>query len=623
MKQCPLCHRTYEDDLLNFCLEDGTSLSASHDPQATLSDPSPLRGNSNAIPPAGRKSGGRTVSSSRTAQPRAGATKKSGKKQSNRNAPRIAKEIEVEPEEIRQALEVSNRIWWIASLTILASAAFIRLYALGLKPMHHDEGVNGFFLTKLYNSGIYNYDPSNYHGPTLYYFALIPTKLNALLFGGSGLSTVGVRLVPAIFGIATVWLALRLRRNIGTIGALTAAALIAFSPGDVYISRYFIHEAHFVFFTLAIVVAALRYYESADPIYLLLASLCGALLFATKETAIISVVVLGLALAVAHIYMRLAGRSTSVPWEKKRTELRKSGKKPAHREEPLARFGGLSNVALWSAIALAIFIFVNILFYSSFFTYWKGVSGALKSFQVWAQTGTKEHTHQWYTYLTWLMQEESPLLLLGVAGALIALIRHRNHFAVFAGAWAFGILAAYSLIPYKTPWLMINITVPLAIISGYAVNELYNFEGELKLRIAALVLAALALTLCCAQSVILNFYHYDDDKYPYVYAHTYREFLSMVNKIDLLAARAGTGTQTGITITAREYWPLPWYLRDYERAGFFGRMTTTDEPIVVGSVEQQSELDSILGDRYKIVDSYPLRPGVTLVLYGRKDLVEP
>jgi uncharacterized protein (TIGR03663 family) len=521
------------------------------------------------------------------------------------------------------APEITPLVWRIASLTILAGAAFMRLYELGLKPMHHDEGVNGFFLTKLYNTGVYNYDPTNYHGPTLYYFALVPAKINALLFGGAGLSTVGVRLVPAIFGIATVWLALCLRRNIGTVGALTAAALIALSPGDVYISRYFIHEAHFVFFTLAIVVAALRYYESADPIYLLLASLSAALLFATKETAIISVAVLGLALAFAYVYMRLAGRRTGVPWEKKRAALRKPQKKAAVREEPLARFDGLSNVALWSATALALFIFVSILFYSSFFTYWEGVSGALKSFQVWARTGTKEHTHEWHTYLTWLVQEETPLLLLGFAGALIALIRRRNRFAIFAGAWAFGILAAYSLIPYKTPWLMINITVPLAIIGGYAVNELYNFGDDIKLRILALALAAVALTFCCTQSVILNFYRYDDDRYPYVYAHTYREFLSMVEKIDLLAKRAGTGTQTGITITAREYWPLPWYLRDYERAGFFGRMTQTNEPIVVGSIDQQSELDSMLGDRYKIVDSYPLRPGVTLLLYGRTDLVEP
>ena len=36
MKQCPTCTRTYADDTLAFCLDDGTPLIVSHDPQATL-----------------------------------------------------------------------------------------------------------------------------------------------------------------------------------------------------------------------------------------------------------------------------------------------------------------------------------------------------------------------------------------------------------------------------------------------------------------------------------------------------------------------------------------------------------------------------------------------------------
>jgi uncharacterized protein (TIGR03663 family) len=538
------------------------------------------------------------------------------------------------------APEISPLIWRIASLTTLVGAAFIRLYELGLKPMHHDEGVNGFFLTSLYRTGVYHYDPTNYHGPTLYYFALIIAKLNALFFGtAGGLSTVGVRLVPAIFGIGTVWLILCLRRNIGAIGALAAAAFIALSPGDVYISRYFIHETHFVFFTLGIVVAALRYYESADPLYLLLASLSAALLFATKETAIVNVTVLGLALVIAAVYTRLFKRKEIVPWEKKGAKQRKTQKRKAaqqEKRETLARFGGVSNVALWSSIAFALFIFVNILFYSSFFTYRQGVGGALESLQVWVKTGTNDpaHVHPLNTYLTWLWQEQAPLLLPGAVGALIALIRRHNRFAIFAGAWAFGIIAAYTLIPYKTPWLMINFTVPLAISGGYAVNEIYNFEDGLRSRVLALTLVVAALVVSGTQSVILNFYHYDDDQYPYVYAHSYRDLLSMVNEIDRLAKRAGTGMKTPITITTSEYWPLPWYLRNYEGAAFFGSLFDSNghllelnSPVVVSSekqeAEQSADLQTALGDRYQRLNPYRLRPGVTLVLYAKRELAGP
>jgi predicted membrane-bound mannosyltransferase len=49
-----------------------------------------------------------------------------------------------------------------------------------------------------------------------------------------------------------------------------------------------------------------------------------------------------------------------------------------------------------------------------------------------------------------------------------------NSFALFAALWAIGILAAYSLVPYKTPWLALNFIVPLAIIGGYGVGEIYR-----------------------------------------------------------------------------------------------------------------------------------------------------
>lgn len=36
MKTCPHCNRTYSDESFSFCLDDGSLLSASHDPKATL-----------------------------------------------------------------------------------------------------------------------------------------------------------------------------------------------------------------------------------------------------------------------------------------------------------------------------------------------------------------------------------------------------------------------------------------------------------------------------------------------------------------------------------------------------------------------------------------------------------
>ncbi len=59
MKSCPICNRTFEDDL-TYCLVDGAILSAPYDPQATQRIPEPritnqppteILLNSNALPP--------------------------------------------------------------------------------------------------------------------------------------------------------------------------------------------------------------------------------------------------------------------------------------------------------------------------------------------------------------------------------------------------------------------------------------------------------------------------------------------------------------------------------------------------------------------------------------------
>src|SRR5438105_847030 len=68
--------------------------------------------------------------------------------------------------------DLTSGQWKIACAAVLLVAALLRMLFLTMKPMHHDEGVNAFFMTSLFREGHYRYDPANYHGPTLYYLAL-------------------------------------------------------------------------------------------------------------------------------------------------------------------------------------------------------------------------------------------------------------------------------------------------------------------------------------------------------------------------------------------------------------------------------------------------------------------
>src|SRR4030095_4524638 len=146
----------------------------------------------------------------------------------------------------------------LACVAITGLASFLRFFALEMKPLHHDEGVNGHFLTSLFRDGVYEYDPANYHGPTLYYLTLPFTKL-------FGFETVPVRVSVAVWGVLIVVLAFYLRRYIGRIGALFAALFLAISPGMVYFSRYFIHEMFFVFLALALVLSMALFLEQKKP----------------------------------------------------------------------------------------------------------------------------------------------------------------------------------------------------------------------------------------------------------------------------------------------------------------------------------------------------------------------
>ncbi|HKG58341.1 MAG TPA: flippase activity-associated protein Agl23 [Pyrinomonadaceae bacterium] len=524
---------------------------------------------------------------------------------------RFETETAVAPEQ-----DIPEKAWRIGVIAIFVIAAVLRLYDLNLVPLHHDEGVNGNFLVRLVREGAYTYDPANYHGPTLYYFAAIIPWITKVLFGNTardnyGMTTFTVRLIPVLFGLATIGLIFLLRRRLGTVAALAAGLMLAVSPGAVYLSRYFIHESLFVFFTLGIVVAAIRFYDERNPAYLIPAAASAALLFATKETAMISAGVLIIAFGATWLYTSLMHASRERSGASERVSA------------IIDEIGGKPSLVLNIPLAVIVFVALWILFYSSFFTNYKGLNDSLQTFAVWTKTGREAHVHPPEMYLKWLVWQESPLLFLGAIGAAIAVLRPKNSLALFFALWSFGLIAAYSLIPYKTPWLVLNFIVPLAVIAGYTIQAIYELDHR-QLRLAAALLL-LAVGIAVYQSIDLNFVNYDNDneKYVYVYAHTKRHTLNLVNEVERIA-KENSGNTTGITIVSPDYWPLPWYFRNFTRVGYYGRMAASTEPVIIANANQKDEVDTNFGHLYQQVpgpdpgETFELRPGVSLLLYQRR-----
>jgi uncharacterized protein (TIGR03663 family) len=292
--------------------------------------------------------------------------------------------------------------------------------------------------------------------------------------------------------------------------------------------------------------------------------------------------------------------------------------------------GGTTNVVMSLGFAILVFLALYLLFYSSFFTNYKGISDSLETFEIWKKTGTQAHVHPPEMYIKWLTWQESPLLFLGAIGAAIAVLRPKNSSAIFCGLWSFGLIAAYSMIGYKTPWIVLNFIVPLALIAGYAIQSIYEmFSQVIGATLVGWLLAGMISLFVVAvagyQTIDLNFRNYDNDDqyYVYVYAHTRRSMLNLVNEVERIAKQS-SGNATGITIVSPDYWPLPWYFRNFTRVGYYGRMAPSSETIIIANANQKDEIDTNFGQVYQQVPgpqpggTFELRPGVNLILYQRR-----
>lgn len=465
----------------------------------------------------------------------------------------------------------------IAAWAIVALAAALRLIDLGRRPLHHDEGTNAIFLLRLLREGVYRYDPTNYHGPTLYYLSALPLAL----FGST---TAMLRLVPALLGTALVALVLLLRRPVGDAGVVAAGLLLAVSPSFVYYSRDNIHETYFLFFTLLVVVALVRGCGAPGPWWLAGCGAAAGLLAATKETAGLTLAALGAAL--------LASRGGCLA-------------KP-----PVARLAA----ACLAAVAIAAPV------YSRGFTEPRALLDPAGSMAVWARRAfaPEGQGKPWFYFLTILAREEWVILAAGIAGAALA-VRLRDRFGLFLAAWAAFLLAAYSAFPYKTPWLVLNAALPLGLLAGRAFEIGLRRSGPRSARVAAVLMLAVAASASLVRAVDLSFVRYDDPAASrLVYVQTSREVSRLVARVEERARIDPQGRDLSIEILSPEYLPLNWYLRDYTRVAYYG--SPVERPggaVVIARADAADEVARRLGPGYDR-EEYLLRPRVRLCLFLRR-----
>ena len=181
----------------------------------------------------------------------------------------------------------------IAFGVLMALALGLRLWDLGSRPIHYDEGLHAFYSWQLFAGDGFRHEPW-IHGPLQFF-------LNSAVFAIFWDSEYTVRLTYVFFGVALVGLPYFLRNYIGHVAALIAGVMLAFSPALFYFSRYSRNDIYMAVWALSLFILMWRYLSEGKNRYLYMASAVLALAFATKETAYIIVATFGLFLVLLSI----------------------------------------------------------------------------------------------------------------------------------------------------------------------------------------------------------------------------------------------------------------------------------------------------------------------------------
>lgn len=506
-------------------------------------------------------------------------------------------------------------------LALLFAAGLLRFHDLPNRVMHTDEAVHAVKVGYLLAGKPFEYDPSDYHGPTLHYLAVAAAKARGQnQYPQLDEST--LRGVTAAFGVLLVLVPFALRRELGgTPAAVLAACLTAFSPIFVFYSRYFIMEMLFVVFLAGLGICLWKWAQSQGALWLAGAAVCLGLLHATKETFVIhfgAMVVAG---------CLVGGKSTlrSLPHLVRREFL------------PLvvAAIGAflLSSVLLSHGFRRPEAVLDGIRTYLLYFQRAEGVSVG--------------HEAPWFYYFDALfgvrprggfLYGSLAVLLLAIAGGVRAFLparkedggTSRDHTFLKALTLYTCLTAlAYGVIPYKTPWSFLGTTHGILLLAGSLLGSCLPEKAPAAsppkwLLAAAVVGFAGILTHHLLEIRLLVLEKPGSPEQPYVYGHTDPGFRQLVDRLDNLENRADRKLE--LVVAEKENgWPLPWYRRHALGHNRYGNTLPTSAPAadaVVVDREWFPTAAQILLATHQ-VERYPLRPGVNVHLFLRRDLENP
>lgn len=415
------------------------------------------------------------------------------------------------------------------------------------------------------------------------------------------MSKESLRLVPALTGSLLILLPLLWRRRYGDLTALLAAVLLATSPLLVYYSRMFIHESLLVLFGMAALTCAALFPKWGLPGLML------GLMFAAKESFVISV----LAWAVAAGMLILENRR-AIDWMNVKVLI--------------ARWWRSCLLSLLTAL------FTVLVFYTHGFSHMEGAVDAVKTFLVYETVSGHDKAPWYYLQLLFVPQKAAGIWWYGTPVALLALIAYCRSFAAgfdlrqkvairFLAYAALGHFMIYSAFAYKTPWLACLPWAHVCTLAGFALGGLAWRNRGLQAGVWALV--AISGFTQLRQARLASIRCASDDRNPMAYVPTQSDVELMAQWLEALHQMVPGQENEQVAVVGGGYWPLPWYLKSFDRVGYWPELPSGIEsyPLVLAMPDAaESVTAATLGTHER--KPRGLRANVPIMLFVRKDLYQ-
>lgn len=187
-----------------------------------------------------------------------------------------------QPASWRFRVSLESLLW----LSFLALTFFTRFWDLSNRGIHHDESLHATYSNYLYIGNGYTHDPMM-HGPLQFH-------LIAFMYWLFGPNEATARFASAFSGVFVVMAPFFLRRQMGKVAALLATLFLFISPTILYFSRMAREDSIYSATEMLMIVGLWRFLSTRRPadFYIFAAGL--SLMFTIKETAYLTVAVLGL-----------------------------------------------------------------------------------------------------------------------------------------------------------------------------------------------------------------------------------------------------------------------------------------------------------------------------------------